>query len=122
MDTPAVPKDDVSGMSLNLLPLASSVVEPLHLLLVEVVAVPLGPAAFGRLVLVCLEELGVQRERSLENHQTTVVRSILVEVHDTLDAVLESSERALVHMWPWLSVDIGVLVEGEGDVDTVDRD
>ena len=41
------------------------------------------------------------------------------KVHDTLDTMFEPSQRALVHMWPWFTVDRRILVEWKGHVHTV---
>jgi len=78
MDTSAVPQDDISWTRLDLLPLASSVVEPLQLAFGVVVRIDPFPSAFRRFILVRLEKLGVERERSFQHHQTAVVGSILV--------------------------------------------
>jgi hypothetical protein len=43
-------------------------------------------------MLVLLEELLVQRETTLENHETAIVRSVGQEVGDSLDAVHEASK------------------------------
>jgi hypothetical protein len=73
VDTPRVPEDDVSGLGLNLDPLAAAVVEPRELLLGELVRVAPGPSSLGSLGLVLLEELGIERERAGEHHETAVV-------------------------------------------------
>jgi hypothetical protein len=70
VDTPRVPEDDVSGLGLNL---AAAVVEPRELLLGELVRVAPGPSSLGSLGLVLLEELGIERERAGEHHETAVV-------------------------------------------------
>ena len=133
MDASTVPQDDIPRSCLDLLPFASSVVEPLELTFGVVIRVDPFPSSFRSFVLVCLEELGVERERPFENHQAAIVGSVLVltldvlagrravthQVHDTLDAVLEAPVGALVDMGPWLSVDFGVFGERKRDVDSV---
>lgn len=121
VDTPRVPQDDVSGASLDLLPGAPSVQEPLQLMCFVVVRVLPFPAALGRLVLVRLKELVIQWQRPLEDHETAVVGAVLGEVHDALDAVLEAAVRRLVDVRPGgAPVALKLLFgEGQGDVDAV---
>ena len=61
---------------------------------------------------------------SLQDHESSVVRSVLSEVGDTLDAVEELPVGALVDVGPRLedALGSGCLGEGDREVDGVERD
>ena len=133
MDHPAIPQDHVSWSSFDLLPLASFGEEPVDLRFGEMVRIDPFPSSLRRFVLVRLEKLVIKRERSLKNHQSSVVRSVLelksessstngriaYEVDDTLYTMFETSVWRLIDMWPRTSVDWCVFCKRQGDVDTV---
>ena len=53
------------------------------------------------------------------HHQSTIIRPVLADVHDTLHAVEALDERALVHVRPWGEVFLWAVWEGEGQVEAV---
>jgi hypothetical protein len=123
VDTPRVPEDDITRSGLDLLPGAAAVVEPLELALGrKVVGIPPCPALLRHeLLLVSLKVLIVEREGALEDHETAVVGTVLGEVHDALDAVLEATVGGLVDVGPSGStVALEVLGgKGEGNVHAI---
>lgn len=104
MNRPRIPQDDIPWSSLDLFPSTASVVEPLQSVSSVMVRILPFPTTLRSVTFVCLEELVVQRERTFEDHKTTVVRTVLLQVHDTLNAVLETTVRGLVHVRPGFAV------------------
>ena len=76
MDAPTVPEDDVSRIGTWFGPLATPVVEPLHVFLGIMEGIPPIPSTGRHLVLVGLEEFVVQIERAFEYSQTPIIRTV----------------------------------------------
>ncbi|KAI3479754.1 hypothetical protein L1887_58149 [Cichorium endivia] len=118
---PRVPQYQVARLGLHLVLRAAALLEPLDLLLVECVKVAVHVRREEALLLgQLLEELFKQRRRSLHHDQSTVLRSRVVQVQDTLHASQTLPVRTLVTVRPWLEGK--VFAARQADVERVKAD
>lgn len=96
-----VPQNEISRTGADLEKLTSPILKPLRFRIFEPEPITWAPGLSTRYVMV-LEKLLIQRVRTFQDYQATIIRSIRREIQDTLDALQADPGRRLINMWPGL--------------------
>lgn len=99
MHCPRVPYDEITRLSAHLAQLASALLEPVYLRLLEAEPITRTPCR-AVLDIMCSKELFVQSVRARVHQQSAVVRSVWGQVQDSLRTLETAPFRRLIDVWP----------------------
>lgn len=116
-----VPDDKITGSSVDLLPFATLVLQPLHTFCCETIPLVSPSPDLVWLILEVLVKLFTKKMCTLANDQTTVLITVGEDVDKALKTAKTGVLGVLVLMRPGL-VDLDIFAVGERGVDGVERD